>query len=141
MYPLPPLRSSPQALKLYEQLHAAIPNIRPLSQSAPVPQGQEYENLLRLAQDGIAAVTGQQVPDPIPKPSSTAPSRSGSINAPAKRAHGGKDKAPTKCLGCGATETPEWRRGPLGPRTLCNACVGFFGRDIETALTRRDWYI
>ncbi len=28
------------------------------------------------------------------------------------------------CLGCGAKDTPEWRRGPLGPRTLCNACVG-----------------
>lgn len=42
------------------------------------------------------------------------------------------------CLGCGATSTPEWRRGPMGtsppvarcaplstltgPRTLCNAC-------------------
>jgi hypothetical protein len=26
------------------------------------------------------------------------------------------------CLTCGATETPEWRRGPSGPRTLCNAC-------------------
>ncbi|KAI0065104.1 hypothetical protein BV25DRAFT_134262 [Artomyces pyxidatus] len=26
------------------------------------------------------------------------------------------------CLGCNATSTPEWRRGPLGPRTLCNAC-------------------
>ncbi|KAJ6568360.1 hypothetical protein DFH09DRAFT_1313812 [Mycena vulgaris] len=32
--------------------------------------------------------------------------------------HGGTQK----CLGCGATATPEWRRGPLGPRTLCNAC-------------------
>ncbi|CCM02581.1 uncharacterized protein FIBRA_04684 [Fibroporia radiculosa] len=26
------------------------------------------------------------------------------------------------CLGCNATSTPEWRRGPMGPRTLCNAC-------------------
>lgn len=26
------------------------------------------------------------------------------------------------CIGCGAGSTPEWRRGPLGPRTLCNAC-------------------
>lgn len=26
------------------------------------------------------------------------------------------------CLGCDASSTPEWRRGPLGPRTLCNAC-------------------
>ncbi|EJD43718.1 hypothetical protein AURDEDRAFT_185316 [Auricularia subglabra TFB-10046 SS5] len=27
-----------------------------------------------------------------------------------------------KCLGCDATATPEWRRGPKGPGTLCNAC-------------------
>ncbi|KAI8055561.1 uncharacterized protein B0P05DRAFT_288157 [Gilbertella persicaria] len=27
-----------------------------------------------------------------------------------------------QCDSCNSTETPEWRRGPLGPRTLCNAC-------------------
>jgi hypothetical protein len=27
-----------------------------------------------------------------------------------------------KCEVCGATETPQWRRGPGGKRTLCNAC-------------------
>ncbi|KAI5966282.1 uncharacterized protein KGF55_000591 [Candida pseudojiufengensis] len=27
-----------------------------------------------------------------------------------------------KCHRCGTTETPEWRRGPKGVRTLCNAC-------------------
>jgi len=27
-----------------------------------------------------------------------------------------------RCLNCGVTKTPEWRRGPQGPRTLCNAC-------------------
>ncbi|KAF9254232.1 kinase-like protein [Marasmius fiardii PR-910] len=27
-----------------------------------------------------------------------------------------------KCLGCGVSSTPAWRRGPLGPSTLCNAC-------------------
>jgi hypothetical protein len=26
------------------------------------------------------------------------------------------------CQYCGATETPQWRRGPGGKRTLCNAC-------------------
>lgn len=26
------------------------------------------------------------------------------------------------CHRCGTTETPEWRRGPKGARTLCNAC-------------------
>ncbi|OMH85083.1 GATA zinc finger domain-containing protein 16 [Zancudomyces culisetae] len=26
------------------------------------------------------------------------------------------------CQACHTTSTPEWRKGPLGPRTLCNAC-------------------
>lgn len=27
-----------------------------------------------------------------------------------------------RCHSCNTTETPEWRRGPDGARTLCNAC-------------------
>ncbi|CAI9768526.1 unnamed protein product [Fraxinus pennsylvanica] len=27
-----------------------------------------------------------------------------------------------KCTHCEVTETPQWREGPMGPRTLCNAC-------------------
>ncbi|KAF7837368.1 GATA transcription factor 1 [Senna tora] len=27
-----------------------------------------------------------------------------------------------KCQHCGAEKTPQWRAGPLGPKTLCNAC-------------------
>lgn len=30
--------------------------------------------------------------------------------------------APSACRSCGTSETPEWRRGPDGARTLCNAC-------------------
>lgn len=26
------------------------------------------------------------------------------------------------CCQCGASQTPQWREGPLGPKTLCNAC-------------------
>lgn len=39
------------------------------------------------------------------------------------------DAAPSKrratgrvCVECGATSTPQWREGPAGPKTLCNAC-------------------
>jgi hypothetical protein len=32
---------------------------------------------------------------------------------------GGKIKA---CMQCGTTRTPQWREGPYGPKTLCNAC-------------------
>ncbi|KAJ7461516.1 blue light receptor [Mycena latifolia] len=36
-----------------------------------------------------------------------------------------KKAAPTEqyvCITCGRTDSPEWRKGPLGPKTLCNAC-------------------
>jgi hypothetical protein len=26
------------------------------------------------------------------------------------------------CFTCGTSDSPEWRRGPKGPKTLCNAC-------------------
>ncbi|KAI0372989.1 GATA-domain-containing protein [Pilatotrama ljubarskyi] len=26
------------------------------------------------------------------------------------------------CVTCGRTDSPEWRKGPQGPKTLCNAC-------------------
>jgi hypothetical protein len=37
---------------------------------------------------------------------------------------GGEQRAtpPGKCHSCNIRETPEWRRGPDGARTLCNAC-------------------
>lgn len=31
-------------------------------------------------------------------------------------------QAVRKCLHCEITKTPQWRAGPLGPKTLCNAC-------------------
>ena len=26
------------------------------------------------------------------------------------------------CTDCGTLDSPEWRKGPNGPKTLCNAC-------------------
>lgn len=43
--------------------------------------------------------------------------------APAKPVH--------KCQRCGTTETPEWRRGPNGLRTLCNACGLFHAKLVK----------
>jgi glutamate--cysteine ligase catalytic subunit len=40
------------------------------------------------------------------------------------RSHTSKQRAapPGRCHSCNRAETPEWRRGPDGARTLCNAC-------------------
>ncbi|KAI9350650.1 hypothetical protein BDR26DRAFT_1003496 [Obelidium mucronatum] len=45
-------------------------------------------------------------------------SEGGDSGAPA----GKPEDGPRRCLTCSATQTPMWRRGPLGQGTLCNAC-------------------
>ena len=42
--------------------------------------------------------------------------------SPAGGANKNKGGKRTTCLNCGCHQTPQWRCGPLGPRTLCNAC-------------------
>ena len=109
-----------------------MPHIRPISSPNPLTHGQDFETLLRLSQEGVSIVSGrpstlvpQQPPASAPTADvSLAKATSTTTALTSKRSHSdGKKSHPTKCLGCGATETPEWRRGPLGPRTLCNACV------------------
>ncbi|KAF3780594.1 GATA transcription factor 9 [Nymphaea thermarum] len=39
-----------------------------------------------------------------------------------KAVEGQASAAARKCLHCGSQKTPQWRAGPLGPKTLCNAC-------------------
>lgn len=33
-----------------------------------------------------------------------------------------RTQPPGRCMSCDSSDTPEWRRGPDGARTLCNAC-------------------
>ncbi|PHH50018.1 GATA zinc finger domain-containing protein 10 [Ceratocystis fimbriata CBS 114723] len=51
----------------------------------------------------------------------------GSDQAPPRRAseprrRRGRAAPPGRCHSCARVDTPEWRRGPDGARTLCNAC-------------------
>ncbi|CEP61006.1 Gat2p LALA0_S02e04632g [Lachancea lanzarotensis] len=36
-----------------------------------------------------------------------------------------------ECVHCASTETPEWRRGPYGNRTVCNACGLFYCKIVK----------
>jgi len=42
------------------------------------------------------------------------------------------------CHSCGATETPEWRRGPEGEHTLCNACGLHYAKDLKKQKKEQD---
>lgn len=74
-----------------------------------------------------ASLTGPEPPpssqyDVPPKsagPSSTNTSTSGNKK---KSRRPNNDDHNYVCHDCGSTDSPEWRRGPLGPKTLCNAC-------------------
>ncbi|XP_073297520.1 GATA transcription factor 8-like isoform X1 [Primulina huaijiensis] len=47
------------------------------------------------------------------------------LTLPAKPTDAYQDPPPLpvrKCLHCEITKTPQWRAGPMGPKTLCNAC-------------------
>lgn len=50
--------------------------------------------------------------DPNPKSMKTTPSKKIEPTETSGR----------KCLHCASEKTPQWRTGPLGPKTLCNAC-------------------
>ncbi|KDP32678.1 hypothetical protein JCGZ_13676 [Jatropha curcas] len=41
---------------------------------------------------------------------------------PAGEYAGGGSQPPRRCSHCGVQKTPQWRTGPLGAKTLCNAC-------------------
>lgn len=45
----------------------------------------------------------------------------GYVGSDAKKRRG-RAAPPGRCHSCNRAETPEWRRGPDGARTLCNAC-------------------
>lgn len=36
--------------------------------------------------------------------------------------NGGEHNEVRRCLHCASEKTPQWRSGPMGPKTLCNAC-------------------
>ena len=60
---------------------------------------------------------------PNPRPGGEKKRKKASVSAPlapAARATGGEAEGMHVCVTCGRTDSPEWRKGPLGPKTLCN---------------------
>ncbi|OBZ84254.1 Biofilm regulator 1 [Choanephora cucurbitarum] len=58
----------------------------------------------------------------LEKPITTTKKRRSEDHKRTKPSKINKQQRNQHCHSCNSTETPEWRRGPLGPRTLCNAC-------------------
>ncbi|KAI5955824.1 hypothetical protein KGF54_001326 [Candida jiufengensis] len=88
-------------------------NINTLQQS-PISYTPQQQPLLHRSSTSLPQYLPQQQlqqQQPIPQQQLVAPSYPDINYRPVN-----------KCHRCGTTETPEWRRGPKGVRTLCNAC-------------------
>ncbi|GJE99299.1 GATA zinc finger domain-containing protein [Phanerochaete sordida] len=88
---------------------------------------EAVDQMLRAAADGLMmldAATRRAMAD-MARPAAGAEEGEGAPGRTRQVSLSRGEQAPEggqTCLGCNATSTPEWRRGPMGPRTLCNAC-------------------
>ena len=108
-------------LKRYEHMTQGmqkVPSLKELNARAPqyAPPGVDAQ-----AQQAHAIPT-PQVPTAVPAVVVTP--KESEVHGDADADHGGLPApcAGKVCANCRTSKTPLWRNGPLGPKTLCNAC-------------------
>lgn len=140
----PPSSAGLDFHKLLDSYRVIIETTTTLSNDGSTAQGRpsSVDAIQRMMQ---AAMFGSQMlgtatgppPATVPVPESKLGGNVGAVGEenegnPSKRQ---KSEGPVPegqtCLGCNATSTPEWRKGPLGPRTLCNACGLVYAKLIK----------
>jgi hypothetical protein len=80
-----------------------------------------------IATQPVRTISAQPEPSSDPQPSGKSKKNSSSK----KRKNPPKINRNLYCYMCGVTETPEWRRGPSGEHTLCNACGLQYAKSIR----------
>ncbi|KAH9066560.1 hypothetical protein EDB87DRAFT_1586823 [Lactarius vividus] len=140
-----PLASTPLDIdfgKLIESYRIIIDTTTALTADPATVQGRppSLEALQRISQSAalglrlLGSTVGTDSPGTAPSAESPV-ANSGNVEEGDAAAKRQKAEAPVPegqtCLGCSATSTPEWRRGPLGPRTLCNACGLVYAKLIK----------
>nr|CAB3478270.1 unnamed protein product [Digitaria exilis] len=77
------------------------------------------------AESGISAQAAFHAKKPSSKPSNKKKDAQPALAPPAPSSASGGSPASAegrRCLHCETDKTPQWRTGPMGPKTLCNAC-------------------
>ncbi|OMO86662.1 Zinc finger, GATA-type [Corchorus olitorius] len=78
----------------------------------------------------LSPTTSSSEPDivvPVQPPPQSHPGKKPGKTTTSKKKDGGEgglaaNSDGRKCLHCATDKTPQWRTGPMGPKTLCNAC-------------------
>ncbi|CAO1636015.1 unnamed protein product [Jaminaea pallidilutea] len=118
--PSPGHRSEERRLLLPHREQLASPHARSIV-PGPLPSYSGQLPPARLAQDDMDTSM-----DSVGTSASSV--ASSARRSKAKRRVTKREGEAPACLGCGRYSTAEWRRGPTGPRTLCNACGLLFAK-------------
>ncbi|GMI83885.1 GATA transcription factor 12 [Hibiscus trionum] len=74
----------------------------------------------------LSPTTSSSEPDivvPVQSPPQNHPGKKPIKTASSKNKEAGEASSDgRKCMHCATDKTPQWRTGPMGPKTLCNAC-------------------
>lgn len=81
-----------------------------------------HQRMRRLQAMSLTPVTPRQPRDFAEVQAEIELAQKRSTEMAADRYHNNGKNAGIKCLECGADSSPEWRKGPQGPKTLCNRC-------------------
>ncbi|GAA5944960.1 PAS domain-containing GATA-type transcription factor, partial [Sporobolomyces koalae] len=115
-----------------QQSESSANSIGPSPSAAYPPRGDLFD--ARTSASVIDPSTGLiRTSELIPSTSNTYGALGIGISANGKKGDGQSEKRRRQkqksdgdsdlvCRDCGRTDSPEWRKGPEGPRTLCNAC-------------------
>ncbi|GAA0161850.1 zinc finger transcription factor [Lithospermum erythrorhizon] len=105
---------------------AAKPDQRRSEPEKPVQETNVFTTPVQTKARSKRTRSGLRVWSPLTDSSSTSSSSSTtSVMSPVKKKNGnvlGGTQQPRRCSHCGVQKTPQWRAGPLGSKTLCNAC-------------------
>ncbi|XP_076921223.1 GATA transcription factor 8-like [Bidens hawaiensis] len=87
----------------------------------PVPVSMESDNLPKSVFGGPAPGPGPEQKKRKKKPKKPE-AQSNSDEKIENQAQNPTGQGVRKCMHCEIMKTPQWRAGPMGPKTLCNAC-------------------
>ncbi|TCD71797.1 hypothetical protein EIP91_003140 [Steccherinum ochraceum] len=132
----PPPVPSPLGLdfiKLMESYRLIIDSTNAMGNDPTQARPETFERMVQAAQYGVQALdaAAKRVASDIPPETREREPESADGAAKVPQMPESHPAEGQTCLGCNATSTPEWRRGPMGPRTLCNACGLVYAKLIK----------
>jgi hypothetical protein len=128
----PPSGLFPHSPTISDGNPSTPPSSVPGSPSLPSPRSPIPPDSGQEEREEIPETKGKYFPHvpPLLRPRQIHPTKANKlgITKPTKKR---RNTEHLYCRHCGTTETPEWRRGPDGRKSLCNACGLYFSKMIK----------